>query len=99
MGGPRGRLDQVQVRRRAVMSLARLLYLLMQHVISSRLEWPREHYFPPCPLHFRDGWEPPPLAAEPSDLTPRNQRALLEQQEVGAGNYIKWLLHFFSCFF
>ncbi|XP_036977623.1 epidermal growth factor receptor kinase substrate 8a isoform X2 [Acanthopagrus latus] len=38
-----------------------------------RLEWPRDHYFPPCVLRFRDGWEPPVLpAAEPSreqDLT------------------------------
>lgn len=24
-----------------------------------RLEWPKEHYFPPCALSFRDGWEPP----------------------------------------
>uniref|UniRef100_A0A8C5FGB1 Epidermal growth factor receptor kinase substrate 8-like protein 1 n=1 Tax=Gadus morhua TaxID=8049 RepID=A0A8C5FGB1_GADMO len=24
-----------------------------------RLEWPKEQYFPPCPLRFRDGWEPP----------------------------------------
>ncbi|XP_060923964.1 epidermal growth factor receptor kinase substrate 8a isoform X2 [Limanda limanda] len=23
-----------------------------------RLEWPRDHYFPPCVLTFRDGWEP-----------------------------------------
>ncbi|XP_018530407.2 LOW QUALITY PROTEIN: epidermal growth factor receptor kinase substrate 8a [Lates calcarifer] len=26
-----------------------------------RLEWPKDHYFPPCPLRFRDGWEPPAL--------------------------------------
>uniref|UniRef100_A0A8C4Z5C0 SH3 domain-containing protein n=1 Tax=Gadus morhua TaxID=8049 RepID=A0A8C4Z5C0_GADMO len=26
-----------------------------------RLEWPKEQYFPPCPLRFRDGWEPPAL--------------------------------------
>ncbi|XP_059181664.1 epidermal growth factor receptor kinase substrate 8-like [Centropristis striata] len=24
-----------------------------------RLEWPKDHYFPPCVLTFRDGWEPP----------------------------------------
>lgn len=24
-----------------------------------RLEWPKDHYFPPCVLRFRDGWEPP----------------------------------------
>ncbi|XP_055761113.1 epidermal growth factor receptor kinase substrate 8a isoform X2 [Salvelinus fontinalis] len=23
-----------------------------------RLEWPKNHYFPPCTLQFRDGWEP-----------------------------------------
>ncbi|XP_034434766.1 LOW QUALITY PROTEIN: epidermal growth factor receptor kinase substrate 8a [Hippoglossus hippoglossus] len=26
-----------------------------------RLEWPRDHYFPPCLLRFRDGWEPAAL--------------------------------------
>uniref|UniRef100_A0A667YME1 Epidermal growth factor receptor kinase substrate 8-like protein 1 n=1 Tax=Myripristis murdjan TaxID=586833 RepID=A0A667YME1_9TELE len=26
-----------------------------------RLEWPKDHYFPPCVLRFRDGWEPPAL--------------------------------------
>ncbi|KAM7378620.1 hypothetical protein PAMA_013500 [Pampus argenteus] len=26
-----------------------------------RLEWPKDHYFPPCLLRFRDGWEPPAL--------------------------------------
>ncbi|XP_077355889.1 epidermal growth factor receptor kinase substrate 8a isoform X2 [Festucalex cinctus] len=25
-----------------------------------RLEWPKDHYFPACPLVFADGWEPPP---------------------------------------
>ncbi|XP_041636473.1 epidermal growth factor receptor kinase substrate 8a [Cheilinus undulatus] len=28
-----------------------------------RLEWPKDHYFPPCVLKFRDGWEPPMLPA------------------------------------
>ncbi|XP_028307422.1 epidermal growth factor receptor kinase substrate 8a isoform X2 [Gouania willdenowi] len=31
---------------------------------KSRLEWPKDHYFPPCELKFRDGWEPPSLTAE-----------------------------------
>uniref|UniRef100_A0A665VDF1 Epidermal growth factor receptor pathway substrate 8a n=1 Tax=Echeneis naucrates TaxID=173247 RepID=A0A665VDF1_ECHNA len=26
-----------------------------------RLEWPKDFYFPPCVLTFRDGWEPPVL--------------------------------------
>ncbi|CAN9508335.1 unnamed protein product [Ophioblennius macclurei] len=26
-----------------------------------RLEWPKDQYFPPCVLRFRDGWEPPVL--------------------------------------
>ncbi|KAM4615227.1 epidermal growth factor receptor kinase substrate 8a isoform 2-T2 [Polymixia lowei] len=26
-----------------------------------RLEWPKDQYFPPCALRFRDGWEPPAL--------------------------------------
>ncbi|XP_071771882.2 epidermal growth factor receptor kinase substrate 8a isoform X2 [Centroberyx gerrardi] len=28
---------------------------------KSRLEWPKDHYFPSCVLRFRDGWEPPAL--------------------------------------
>ncbi|XP_077400578.1 epidermal growth factor receptor kinase substrate 8a isoform X2 [Vanacampus margaritifer] len=32
-----------------------------------RLEWPKDQYFPPCPLVFADGWEPPPSPlAKPS---------------------------------
>uniref|UniRef100_UPI0037E7A441 epidermal growth factor receptor kinase substrate 8a isoform X2 n=1 Tax=Semicossyphus pulcher TaxID=241346 RepID=UPI0037E7A441 len=32
-----------------------------------RLEWPKDQYFPPCVLRFRDSWEPPLLpAAAPS---------------------------------
>nr|XP_057923420.1 epidermal growth factor receptor kinase substrate 8a isoform X3 [Doryrhamphus excisus] len=27
-----------------------------------RLEWPRDHLFPPCTLTFVDGWQPPALA-------------------------------------
>ncbi|XP_028249991.1 epidermal growth factor receptor kinase substrate 8a isoform X2 [Parambassis ranga] len=26
-----------------------------------RLEWPKDHYFPPCVLRLHDGWEPPTL--------------------------------------
>ncbi|XP_048863100.1 epidermal growth factor receptor kinase substrate 8-like isoform X2 [Brienomyrus brachyistius] len=28
---------------------------------KSRLEWPKDHYFPPYVPRFRDGWEPPSL--------------------------------------
>ncbi|XP_047431713.1 LOW QUALITY PROTEIN: epidermal growth factor receptor kinase substrate 8a [Mugil cephalus] len=28
---------------------------------KSRLEWPKDHYFPSCVLRFRDGWVPPEL--------------------------------------
>lgn len=36
-----------------------------------RLEWPKDQYFPPCVLTFREGWEPPPLAmaSRDQDLT------------------------------
>lgn len=27
-----------------------------------RLEWPKDQYFPPCVLKFRDGWEPPAVS-------------------------------------
>ncbi|XP_062238279.1 epidermal growth factor receptor kinase substrate 8a isoform X2 [Platichthys flesus] len=39
-----------------------------------RLEWPRDHYFPPCVLTFRDGWEP---AAPP--VVTRSREAELTQ--------------------
>ncbi|XP_066523319.1 epidermal growth factor receptor kinase substrate 8a isoform X2 [Hoplias malabaricus] len=34
-----------------------------------RLEWPKDHYFPPHALRFRDGWEPPVLMSREQDLT------------------------------
>ncbi|TTD62574.1 Epidermal growth factor receptor kinase substrate 8 [Bagarius yarrelli] len=34
-----------------------------------RLEWPKDHYFPPHTLRFRDGWEPPLLLSREQDLT------------------------------
>uniref|UniRef100_A0A8C6UZR6 Epidermal growth factor receptor kinase substrate 8-like protein 1 n=1 Tax=Neogobius melanostomus TaxID=47308 RepID=A0A8C6UZR6_9GOBI len=30
-----------------------------------RLEWPKDHYFPPCVLKFRDDWEPPAVPVVP----------------------------------
>lgn len=33
--------------------------------LLSRLEWPKDHYFPPWTLRFRDGWEPPALPYVP----------------------------------
>uniref|UniRef100_A0A3Q3WFW5 Epidermal growth factor receptor kinase substrate 8-like protein 1 n=1 Tax=Mola mola TaxID=94237 RepID=A0A3Q3WFW5_MOLML len=34
-----------------------------------RLEWPKDRYFPPCPLKFRDGWEPPMMPSREQELT------------------------------
>ncbi|XP_076862513.1 epidermal growth factor receptor kinase substrate 8a isoform X3 [Brachyhypopomus gauderio] len=34
-----------------------------------RLEWPKDHFFPPHTLHFRDGWEPPVLVSREQGLT------------------------------
>lgn len=50
--------------------------------LGSRLEWPKDHHFPPCALTFRDGWEPPSLTApqEPSQLTEGRS-----QEEATAG--------------
>ncbi|MEQ2307443.1 hypothetical protein AMECASPLE_018276, partial [Ameca splendens] len=47
-----------------------------------RLEWPNDHYFPPCALRFRDGWEPPVVPA----VTPGQEQELLQLAEslVGA---------------
>ncbi|XP_023808427.1 epidermal growth factor receptor kinase substrate 8 isoform X2 [Oryzias latipes] len=40
---------------------------------KSRLEWPKDQFFPACELRFRDGWEPPALplasASREQDLT------------------------------
>ncbi|KAK5877172.1 hypothetical protein CesoFtcFv8_026443 [Champsocephalus esox] len=38
---------------------------------KSRLEWPKEHYFPPFVLTFRDGWEPPLL---PTAISRENRK-------------------------
>ncbi|CAJ1054354.1 epidermal growth factor receptor kinase substrate 8a isoform X7 [Xyrichtys novacula] len=40
-----------------------------------RLEWPKDHYFPPCVLKFRDGWEPPLLPAPAPSREELNQLA------------------------
>lgn len=63
--------------------------------LSFRLEWPKDHYFPPCALTFRDGWEPPSLTTsqEPSQLTEslvgvqRREEPTARQPEVsGSGS-------------
>ncbi|XP_047245635.1 epidermal growth factor receptor kinase substrate 8a isoform X2 [Girardinichthys multiradiatus] len=42
-----------------------------------RLEWPKDHYFPPCALQFRDSWEPPVVPA----VTPGQEQELLQLAE------------------
>ncbi|KAK2882795.1 epidermal growth factor receptor kinase substrate 8a isoform X2 [Channa argus] len=42
-----------------------------------RLEWPKDHYFPPCVLKFRDGWEPPVMPA----VTPSREQELTQLAE------------------
>ncbi|XP_041819933.1 epidermal growth factor receptor kinase substrate 8a [Chelmon rostratus] len=42
-----------------------------------RLEWPKDHYFPPCVLRFRDGWEPPALPS----ATPSREHELTQLAE------------------
>ncbi|XP_053364607.1 epidermal growth factor receptor kinase substrate 8a isoform X2 [Clarias gariepinus] len=39
-----------------------------------RLEWPKDHYFPPHTLRFRDGWEPPLLVSREQGLTQLAER-------------------------
>ncbi|XP_041833476.1 epidermal growth factor receptor kinase substrate 8a isoform X4 [Melanotaenia boesemani] len=67
---------------------------------KSRLEWPKDQYFPPCELRFRDGWEPPVLRDAPqsreldlmqlaeslasADLQRRDDLRLLAAQEQTA---------------
>uniref|UniRef100_A0A8C9SQS5 EGFR pathway substrate 8a, signaling adaptor n=1 Tax=Scleropages formosus TaxID=113540 RepID=A0A8C9SQS5_SCLFO len=49
-----------------------------------RLEWPKDHYFPPYVPRFRDGWEPPALASigRPQDPEEQQQRSLSESKEL-----------------
>ncbi|KAL6473751.1 hypothetical protein MHYP_G00173120 [Metynnis hypsauchen] len=52
-----------------------------------RLEWPKDHYFPPHTLHFRDGWEPPVLVSREQDLTQLAEtlaQAEIHRQEEGS---------------
>ncbi|XP_070785125.1 epidermal growth factor receptor kinase substrate 8a isoform X2 [Enoplosus armatus] len=42
-----------------------------------RLEWPKDHYFPPCVLRFRDGWEPPVFPS----VTPSREQDLTRLAE------------------
>lgn len=42
-----------------------------------RLEWPKDHYFPPCVVKFRDGWEPPALPS----VTPSRDQELTQLAE------------------
>ncbi|XP_035474680.2 epidermal growth factor receptor kinase substrate 8a isoform X1 [Scophthalmus maximus] len=44
-----------------------------------RLEWPKDHYFPPCPLRFRDGWEPPAFPGRDQDPT-RQAEVQMEEE-------------------
>uniref|UniRef100_A0A8K9XQM0 SH3 domain-containing protein n=1 Tax=Oncorhynchus mykiss TaxID=8022 RepID=A0A8K9XQM0_ONCMY len=58
-----------------------------------RLEWPKDHYFPPCTLQFRDGWEPPMMPfvpqsreAELNQLTQTLAHSeILRQEEIHPG--------------
>ncbi|XP_051974179.1 epidermal growth factor receptor kinase substrate 8-like isoform X4 [Xyrauchen texanus] len=45
-----------------------------------RLEWPKDHMFPPHTLCFRDGWEPPVLVSHEQEVTQLAER--LTQAEV-----------------
>ncbi|KAK7896743.1 hypothetical protein WMY93_022068 [Mugilogobius chulae] len=45
--------------------------------IKCRLEWPKDHYFPPCVLKFRDGWEPPVIPL----VTPSREQELTQLAE------------------
>ncbi|KAJ4922845.1 hypothetical protein JOQ06_006509 [Pogonophryne albipinna] len=54
---------------------------------KSRLEWPKEHYFPPFVLTFRDGWEPPLLQTanqqrEQETLSQHQSETLSHQRET-----------------
>uniref|UniRef100_A0A8C9TDD7 EGFR pathway substrate 8a, signaling adaptor n=1 Tax=Scleropages formosus TaxID=113540 RepID=A0A8C9TDD7_SCLFO len=44
-----------------------------------RLEWPKDHYFPPYVPRFRDGWEPPALASIGRPQDPEEQQQHLDR--------------------
>ncbi|XP_056132038.1 epidermal growth factor receptor kinase substrate 8a [Lampris incognitus] len=50
-----------------------------------RLEWPKDQYFPPCPLQFRDGWAPPVL----SHAGPSREQELTQLAETLAHSEIQ----------
>lgn len=47
-----------------------------------RLEWPKDHPFPPHTLRFRDGWEPPVLVSREQDVAQLAERLGAAQTEV-----------------
>uniref|UniRef100_A0A671SBA1 SH3 domain-containing protein n=1 Tax=Sinocyclocheilus anshuiensis TaxID=1608454 RepID=A0A671SBA1_9TELE len=47
-----------------------------------RLEWPKDHPFPPHTLCFRDGWEPPVLVSREQDVAQLADRLGAAQTEV-----------------
>ncbi|XP_035379553.1 epidermal growth factor receptor kinase substrate 8a isoform X6 [Electrophorus electricus] len=52
-----------------------------------RLEWPKDHFFPPHTLCFRDGWEPPLLVSREqglSQLAETLSQAEIHRQEDGS---------------
>uniref|UniRef100_A0AAR2JAR1 PID domain-containing protein n=1 Tax=Pygocentrus nattereri TaxID=42514 RepID=A0AAR2JAR1_PYGNA len=56
-----------------------------------RLEWPKDHYFPPHTLRFRDGWEPPVLVSREQDLTQLAET--LAQAEIHRQEEVSHRLH------
>ncbi|XP_053717643.1 epidermal growth factor receptor kinase substrate 8a isoform X3 [Synchiropus splendidus] len=50
-----------------------------------RLEWPKDHYFPPCVLKFRDGWEPPLVPIS----TPSHKREMTRLAESLANGEVQ----------
>uniref|UniRef100_A0A3B1JU92 Epidermal growth factor receptor kinase substrate 8-like protein 1 n=1 Tax=Astyanax mexicanus TaxID=7994 RepID=A0A3B1JU92_ASTMX len=56
-----------------------------------RLEWPKDHYFPPHTLRFRDGWEPPVLVSREQDLTQLAET--LAQAEIHRQEEVSRRLH------
>ncbi|KAK2893149.1 hypothetical protein Q8A67_013137 [Cirrhinus molitorella] len=47
-----------------------------------RLEWPKDHPFPPHTLCFRDGWEPPVLVSREQDVAQLAERLGAAQTEA-----------------
>ncbi|XP_067247407.1 epidermal growth factor receptor kinase substrate 8a isoform X3 [Chanodichthys erythropterus] len=62
-----------------------------------RLEWPKDHPFPPHILRFRDGWEPPVLVSREQDVAQLAETLSAAQTEVQGPPHHQPVVQDFTC--